>query len=276
MVNQTATPVPADPVEWTAESVRLFWGRFDELPDSEYSHFSFQRGAAVLKFVKKHVHLSGPALDLGCASGRFLDYMAARGICCVGADVTVRSLAVARQRLSGRPGFLGVVGLSGQHSLPFKTGSFEAVFLLETVEHLSGDHVGKIMDEIGRILRVGGRIIVTTPYDENLAAHTIVCPVCRRSFHQVQHLRSFNRASLKSILSDAGFAGILCSSAPLLPDMHVWLTAQRRFRKTPAVCPACGAGFAAPPVGGKQRIIDLYREFRHLICVAEKPDSMTG
>jgi SAM-dependent methyltransferase len=271
MVKPFENSAPSTAVEWTSARIRSFWGRFDDRPDNDNAHFGLQRGAAVLNFVKKHVRLTGPVLDLGCASGHLLDYMVDRGIRCAGADITLRPLAIARQRLSGHSNFLGVVALSDRHSLPYKTGSFEAVFLLETIEHLFPDQSVQLMREIKRILRPGGRLIVTAPNNEDLAAHSIVCPTCGLSFHRVQHLRSFTRHSLRTALVDAGYCDVICSVTPLLPDWKIWLKAQRHPRKIPGGCPACKAEFANTPVGAWRRIRDLFEELLHLICIAENP-----
>ncbi|MBD3345183.1 MAG: methyltransferase domain-containing protein [Chitinivibrionales bacterium] len=48
--------------------------------------------------------------------------------------------------------------------LPFHKGSFDTVFCLSVIEHLSPSSIGRAMNELNRVLRPEGRLLLTTDY----------------------------------------------------------------------------------------------------------------
>lgn len=102
----------------------------------------------------------GSILDLGCGAGYVTAEMADRGWSVVGAEL-VGKLALAAR---GRVGAV-VVADCGGRSLPFRSDSFDVVFAGELIEHVIDTDA--LLSEIGRIVRHGGMVIITTP---NLAS----------------------------------------------------------------------------------------------------------
>lgn len=49
-------------------------------------------------------------------------------------------------------------------SLGFKDNTFDKVFSISVLEHIPGDGDTKTMKELGRVLKPGGRLVVTVPY----------------------------------------------------------------------------------------------------------------
>lgn len=94
--------------------------------------------------------LERPAvLDLGCGKGRFARHLAGRGARVVGLDLSARMLAEA-------DGLDRVRGSA--HRLPFAGGSFDAAIAVESLEHVHD--VLPVLDELRRVLRPGGRLVV--------------------------------------------------------------------------------------------------------------------
>ena len=48
-----------------------------------------------------------------------------------------------------------------------------------------------LLEEVRRVLRPGGHVIMTTPHREDMGKNEVLCPNCRCVFHRMQHLRSF-------------------------------------------------------------------------------------
>ncbi len=132
-------------------------------------------------------------LDLGCGAGRFLT-LAARG---VGVDVAPAAVDRAREHADARL-------LAGDGTLPLEHGSVDVVWCSETLEHVA-DTLG-LLQEARRVLRPGGRLIVTTPAHPWL--RRVALAALRFDAHfdpRGQHLRFFTRRSLAGMLAAAGF-----------------------------------------------------------------------
>jgi len=84
--------------------------------------------------------------------------------------------------------------------LPFAGGSFDAVVAAEVIEHIP--EVETALEEAARVLRPGGRLVVTVPYRETLCR--IRCPDCGEEYEPNGHLHSFDEARLEGLLVGAG------------------------------------------------------------------------
>lgn len=108
-------------------------------------------------------HLAGDVrglrvLDFGCGSGVLLDCLAGARVR-AGVDVSQEALSRARARC-GRDVFLVRVGIHG--ALPFADETFHLAVSTEVLEHVPDERL--VLGEIARVLRPGGRLILTTPH----------------------------------------------------------------------------------------------------------------
>ncbi len=99
----------------------------------------------------------GRILDFGAAQGTYSIELHRMGFEVVGADVT----AGFRYKDS-----IKFIKLEGQGDLPFQDDSFNFVLMAEVIEHLKNPY--GLMREMGRILKQGGKIIMSTPNILNL------------------------------------------------------------------------------------------------------------
>ena len=53
-------------------------------------------------------------------------------------------------------------------ALDYEDGSFDAAYSVSVIEHIPGDGDGNAMSELARVLRPGGRLILTFPYRKRL------------------------------------------------------------------------------------------------------------
>ena len=132
-------------------------------------------------------------LDLGCGAGRFLSLLDN----VVGAEVAEE--AARRARRHGE-----VVLVEADGSLPFAHAEFDVIWCSEVIEHVP-DALG-LLQECRRVLRPGGRVILTTP--NHGVPRRLAIAALRFEAHfdpQGQHVRFFTRRSLREILRAAGF-----------------------------------------------------------------------
>lgn len=92
--------------------------------------------------------------DVGCGNGRYLAH-GNRSICTVGVDRCYRLSKVAREKG-------GEVIMCDNLELPFRDNSFDAVLSLAVVHHFATtERRVNALRELARVLRIGGRVIIT-------------------------------------------------------------------------------------------------------------------
>ena len=144
---------------------------------------------------------AGRVLNVGVGSGGLERLAVARGIEIYALDPSEHAI----RKLASELG-LGDRARKGRaEAMPFADGVFDVVVMSEVLEHLEDEQARRALREAFRVLRPGGFLMVTTPYRENLALNMVVCPCCGHVFHRVGHVRSFDRASLVSLVTGAGF-----------------------------------------------------------------------
>jgi ubiquinone/menaquinone biosynthesis C-methylase UbiE len=146
-------------------------------------------------------------LDLGCGAGRFTA-LADGGI---GVDVAPSALERARENVPD--GDFRLVEEDG--TLPLGHGEVDLVWCSETVEHVA-DALG-LLEECRRVLKPGGRLLLTTPGHPWLRRVGIAALRFDAHFDPLgQHLRFFTRRSLERTLAAAGLPGEVSGGAVLV------------------------------------------------------------
>jgi 2-polyprenyl-3-methyl-5-hydroxy-6-metoxy-1,4-benzoquinol methylase len=110
--------------------------------------------------------VAGPdVLDVGCSQGIASILLAREGHRVIGIDREREAIRAARERLDQEEAFVrerAEFRVGEGRAVGFPDGSFDAVLLGEVLEHQLDPT--KLLDEARRVLRPGGRIVVTTPY----------------------------------------------------------------------------------------------------------------
>ncbi|MFN8443836.1 MAG: class I SAM-dependent methyltransferase [Caldilineaceae bacterium] len=131
------------------------------------------RTRAILKYLdlemgSQKAGFSRKILDIGGGAGNMAHHLAHYGEV-LGLDYNPRPLPVAQRR--------GLEVLQGSGTtLPFTDGTFDLVALFDTVEHIPDELA--VFDECLRVLKPGGKLIVTVPafnwlwsYNDEINAH---------------------------------------------------------------------------------------------------------
>jgi SAM-dependent methyltransferase len=169
-------------------------------PDARPERFAARRA-----FLLAHVRAGERVLDLGAGDGAFTAELRAAGCDVVAVDVAAEALRRARARVPG----LDAVKAEEDGPLPLEEDAFDAVWAGEVLEH-AADVVG-LLAEIRRVLRWGGRLLVTTPYHGRVATALLALRPGGLEEHfdpRADHLRFFTARSLRGLLEDAGFAEV--------------------------------------------------------------------
>jgi ubiquinone/menaquinone biosynthesis C-methylase UbiE len=162
-----------------------------------------ERFAPRLVFLLAYVAPGDRVLDLGCGDGAFAAELVGEGAHVVAADVSAEALRRAARRAAGAE----IVQLTEGAPLPFGDDTFDVVWAGEAIEHVVD--VVAWLAEVRRVLRFGGRLLLTTPYHGRVA--TVLIGLRGASFDahfdpRADHLRFFTARSLRAVLADAGFA----------------------------------------------------------------------
>lgn len=136
------------------------------------------------------VHLAGKQqtiLDIGSGSGWSAAIPHDR-ICFVD---------LSQKNLSGLKSVSSFPVMADAAHLPFKDNSYEFIIASEILEHLNDPRAAA--EEIWRILKPGGKAIVSTPYKEKIKYS--LCIHCNKVTPMNAHLHSFDRSLLGSLFS---------------------------------------------------------------------------
>jgi 2-polyprenyl-3-methyl-5-hydroxy-6-metoxy-1,4-benzoquinol methylase len=189
------------PVRWTPDLVSHFW---DALTETKLLDIGFSKlaGRYLFEAVKWHLTPGTRHLDFGAGDGDFVELLATGGYPAAAFEGSERRRRALLDRLEGKAGFLGAIG-------PDTGESFDAVFMIEVIEHILDEQVGLTLELIRRLLKPSGRLVVTTPNSENLDHAMCVCPTDGSVFHRWQHVRSFSADSLTALLNEHGFEPVV-------------------------------------------------------------------
>ncbi len=135
-------------------------------------------------------------LDIGCGSGWLAACCHRRGARVCALDIGRVGVAGARARFAQAASYQ----VGDVYHLPFAAESFAAVALSEVIEHL--ENIDAALAEARRVLRPGGRMVVSVPYRETIVEH--LCIHCNRPTPANAHLHRFDRETLAACLRRQG------------------------------------------------------------------------
>jgi SAM-dependent methyltransferase len=162
-------------------------------------------------------------LDLGCGAGRFVAALRDAGAEPVGVELAEAALERARRVVPGADLRL----LEPDGSLPLEHASVDLVWCSEVLEHVPD--TAHVLLEARRVLRPGGRLLVTVPYHGRVKAAAIALARFEAHFDPLgQHLRFYTRSSLAATLQASGFEGVEVRAWGGPPLLRAALTARAR------------------------------------------------
>lgn len=201
-------------IVWTNDKSSRIWNHFAHDSAYEDRFFSKKVGNAIIDCLLPFSNLSGNILDYGCGHGYLIEKLLRRGIACEGLDFSQDSVELVEKKFHKETLFKGVT-LATTVPTQLEGDKFDAVFFVETIEHILDQNLKKTLTEIHRITRKGGFVLVTTPNAEDLEASKVLCPECGCIFHRMQHVSSWTKDSLSAIMKDNGFSEVMCKATRL-------------------------------------------------------------
>jgi len=226
-----ATTTPENPIHrpsWDPETIERFWNYWSEKKNPSRHFFTGTYGTGIVNFAHLRGILAGRVLDYGCGPGVLVRKLLRRGSSVQGLEFSRAAVKTLNRTFEAEPRWLGAVAVDSLPA-PLADESFDLIFCIEVIEHLSDDWLDETLREIHRLLRPGGSVVITTPCAEDLESSFTFCPFCKSEFHHVQHMRSITPEELRGWLSKAGLEVGFCQGIQLesfqnlkLPALAHW------------------------------------------------------
>lgn len=155
----------------------------------------------------------GKLLDVGCGNGIFLHRMHNLDWSVTGIDFDAKAIEYAKKMHGGDLTFIN----TDLSSARFADNSFDAVTMSHVIEHVP-DPVGTLI-EIRRILKSGGRLVVTTPNIQSFGHGKF--RDCWWGLDSPRHLQIFSLQALKKCAHRAGFMAVKTSTSAANADTFI-------------------------------------------------------
>jgi SAM-dependent methyltransferase len=118
--------------------------------EEEQSRVGKRRDAPLEQFAALAGPASGPIVEVGCGTGLAAAALRARGWAVGGIDLSMDQLRLARTRCDW-------VAQADAHELPLRTAGLPALGL--AFVHTDVDALDRVLHEVARVLRPGGRLV---------------------------------------------------------------------------------------------------------------------
>ena len=201
---------PPDEDIWTPDRISRFWDLVASEPQLERTYFSLHNASSIIRLARLYGLNSGHVLDYGCGPGFLSAELVRQGFCTAAIDHSRESVSLTNDRLQTRSNWLGAHLPESLHH-----DEFDWIFSIETFEHLRDEWIPDYFMGLRRRLKPGGRLLITTPFNENLADQLVICPRCEARFHRWGHLRSVSASDLARLVQSFGFQIELCQGVDL-------------------------------------------------------------
>jgi len=183
-------------IDWTDEKIKRLWDYYSRTSPYKDIYFSNIYAHDILNIMNKENNLNHKIiLDFGCGAGHLLNEMSNQYT-----PHTYYALDFSRESIEKirktKTNFKIETVLVKNYPSKIPDNAIDICFMLEVVEHLNDDYLSSSLDEIYRILKPNGYLLITTPNNETLNEGKVFCPNCGCIFHKWQHQRKWNVASL--------------------------------------------------------------------------------
>lgn len=220
----------AHKVVWTREKISDYWNVFGNIqPKAPW--FSVKAADFLVKEIRKLLANNFPKkekllfLDMGTGSGDFIGKVVKElNIEGYGIDLSPERIKNAQVKY---PKINFSVGSLTESNMP--DNKFDMLISTQTIEHLLNEDLLPAFKEMARILKVGGLMILTTRFEEDINSGLKVCPDCHAIYLHSQHLQSFSIESLSNLLKSVNCTPLIVERSRCRSNFNELLPRKLRF-----------------------------------------------
>jgi SAM-dependent methyltransferase len=199
---------------WTFNDVGEHWDMtedYDTVNEETYSYFRRFEDGFRLSDIASNAFILDFCSRTGNGTAYFYQHGKVGSAVC--ADVSARMGSICTQRVAeaGLKKYMWVP--IGNYTLPFKDEIFDAILCFETIEHFPEPE--KMVRDLGRVLRPGGTLILTTPNVLWEPIHALAAIVGYHHSEGPHRFIPYRR--LLSMVEDAGFTIVTIETTVLVP-----------------------------------------------------------
>ncbi len=205
------------------EYYEKYWTRENDVSDHDVT--TPERKRRFLQTLDDYCKPGESILDLGCGGGKFTIWAAEAGYSATGMDISAKAMEMAQGTFPGG----NFKQLNTDGSIPADDQSFGFVWCSEVIEHIL--EVDEFLKEISRVMKLGGILILTTPYHGFIKNLFIVLFKFHRHFNvRGSHIRFFDKKSLAGCFQRTGFAPLSYGGiGRIWPLYRTWFVVVRRI-----------------------------------------------
>jgi 2-polyprenyl-3-methyl-5-hydroxy-6-metoxy-1,4-benzoquinol methylase len=185
--------------KWDQKAVKAFWD-FEAAFDSRY--FTHLLGPNIVALFEAELEGKTRILDYGAGKGFLTARLLERGLKVSCFDLSEETTKALNAKFRDNPNYLGSFTAA---ELENNKSSFDAILLIEVIEHLEEDARKVVLGQIHDLLKPGGIVIISTPNNENFNQNLICNPVTKEVYHRWQHVYSWTGKSLSAEIERYGF-----------------------------------------------------------------------
>ena len=142
----------------------------------------------------------GIILDVGCGKGWVADHYTANNWQVISMDISLTNPQKVAEKYKSNHQSL----VADAFHLPIQPNTIDVIIAAEIMEHVQDPKV--FMERLVIALKPGGQLLITTPYNEDIAYH--LCVHCNRPTPAHAHLHRFNEQNIKPLLPAGTHTGI--------------------------------------------------------------------
>lgn len=163
--------------------------------DATFARFSVEAGIRVER-VKCDLNLEDEILEIGCASGYFLNAIEPFVKCAYGTEWDSQFLSYIRDNLDGSK-----IKVS-KNPQDFDK-KFDKIFLFHVLEHIAEPI--EYLFELKSLLKEDGKIYIEVPNVDDIMVKTFHCDAFINYYYKKAHLYNFNEKGLRYIFENAEY-----------------------------------------------------------------------